>query len=92
VDIWKTYGVPQPVRSGRETDTTGTDGQWEDFTDENPSARTPCSGEEEDEDGDEGNLSVDSRDVVGNLYIVGICVGVVESDGDTNNGHEELTD
>jgi len=85
-------GVPEPVRGGGQTDTTGADRQREDFTDDNPCSRTPGRGEEENEDGDEGNLGVDSRDVVGNSIASSIGVGVVEADGDTDDGNEELAD
>ena len=34
-------GVPEPVGGGGESDTTGTDGQREDFTNDNPGAGTP---------------------------------------------------
>lgn len=50
-----TYAVPQPVASGRETDTTGTDGDGEDLANENPGTRAPGGSEEEDVDADEGN-------------------------------------
>ena len=90
-------GVPQPVGGGRESNTTGSDGKREDLTDQDPGTRTPGGSEEEDEDGNEGDLSVDSRDVVGTgkrvtTSGVGDLVGVVETDGDTNDGNEELAD
>ncbi len=64
------------------------------LTDNNPGARTPGGREEEDEDGNEGNLGVDGRDVVGNRVgaIVRIRVGKVEADGHTNDSHDELAD
>jgi len=87
-------GVPQPVGSGRETNSTGSDWQWEDLSDENPSSGTPCASEEEDEDGDEGDLGIDGRDVVckrlGGIGWVG--VGVVESNSNTDDGNEKLAD
>lgn len=85
-------GVPEPVGGGGETNTTGSDGEREDLTNENPGAGTPGGGEEENEDGDEGNLSVDGRDVVGNWVSIGIWCGLVESDGNTDDGDEELAD
>ena len=88
-------GVPEPVGGGGETDTTRTDWQWEDLTNENPGARSPSAGEEEDEDGDEGNLGVDGGDVVGNsgsIWASADGVGLVEADGNTDDGDEELAD
>lgn len=91
-----TYGVPEPVGGGRESDTTRTDWEREDLTNDDPGTRTPGGGEEEDEDGDEGNLGVDGRDVVGEgaSWVGGGRgrVGVVETDSDTDNGDEELAD
>lgn len=89
--------VPEPVGGGGEGDTTRSDGEGEDFTDQDPGTRTPGGGEEEDEDGDEGNLSVDGRDVVGagkrvTTSGVGDIVGVVETDGNTNDGDDKLAD
>ena len=37
----RTYAVPQPVRSGRETDTAGANGDREDLADDDPGAGTP---------------------------------------------------
>jgi len=85
-------GVPEPVGGGGETDTTGSDWEWEDLTNENPRTRSPGGGEEEDEDGDECNLSVDGRDVDGTSLTGGILECLVESNGDTNDGNQELTD
>jgi hypothetical protein len=93
VEEWRgTYSVPQPVGSSRETNTSGADGEGENLADDNPGTRTPGRGEEEDEDGDEGNLGVDGRDVVGNGVASSIEVGLVETDSDTNDGDEELAD
>lgn len=72
-------GVPEPVGGGGESDTTGADGQGEDLADEDPRAGTPGGGEEEDEDGDEGDLGVDGGDVVGAGGAVGEGGGVVEA-------------
>lgn len=88
----KAYGVPQPVGSSGESNTTGADRQREDLANDNPSTRAPGGGEEEDEDGNEGDLGIDSRDVVGNGVSDGIGVGLVEADGDTDDGNEELAD
>lgn len=90
----ETYGIPQPVRSGRQSDAARSHGEWEDLADENPSARTPRGCEEEDEDGDEGDLRVDGGDVIrqAQLWVFRVGVGVVESDGDADDGDEELTD
>ena len=89
-------GVPEPVGGGGETHTAGADRQREDLTNENPGTGTPCRGEEEDEDRNEGNLSVNGRDVVGEcaLGIIGGGggVSVVEADSDTDDGDEELAD
>jgi len=82
-------GVPEPVGGGRDGDTTGSDGEREDFTDEHPSTWTPSRGKEEDEDGDEGDLGVDGGDVVCDGATVD-DVGVIETLGDTDNGNEEL--
>lgn len=65
-DRGMTYGVPEPVGSSRNTNTSSSDWQRENFTNDNPGTRTPSRGEEEDEDGDERNLGVDSGNVVGN--------------------------
>jgi len=88
-----TYSVPEPVGSSGQTNTTGTNGQWEDFTNDNPGTRTPCRCEEEYEDGDECDLGIDGWDVIGAGITSSVnYVGVVETDGDTDNSHEELTD
>lgn len=42
--------VPEPVGSGREGNTTRTDGEREDFADDDPSSGTPGGSEEEDVD------------------------------------------
>ena len=54
-----TYAVPQPVGSGRESDTTGADRQRVDFTHNDPSTGTPCGREEEDVDANECDFSLD---------------------------------
>lgn len=87
-------GVPEPVGGGGETDTTGSDGEREDLADDDPGTRAPGGSEEEDEDGDEGDLGVDGRNVVGDLGIgiVGVRVGLVEADCNTDDGDKELAD
>lgn len=87
-------GVPQPVGGGGQGDTTGTDGQGEDLANQDPGAGAPGGSEKEDEDGDEGDLSVHGRDVVGNgrVGVRGVWVGVVETDRNTNDSDEELAD
>merc|ERR1712072_1014897 len=44
------------------------------------------------DDSDDGNLGVDSRDVVGDGLTGSVFVGVVEANSDTDNGNEELAD
>lgn len=85
-------GVPEPVGGGGESDTTGADGEREDFTNEHPSTRTPCRGEEEDKDGNEGDLGVDGWDTVSDRGTVGVEVGVVETLGNTDDGDKVLAD
>ena len=89
-------GVPQPVGGGGEGDTAGADGQGEDLADDDPGAGAPGGGEPEDEDGDEGDLGVDGGDVVGQVGLTrgvrGVRVRVVEADGDTDDGDDELAD
>ena len=85
-------GVPEPVGGGGESNTTGADGEREDLTDEDPGTRTPGGGEEEDEDGDERDLSVDSRKVVGAGGAISKGGGVVEALSDTDDSNEELAD
>jgi hypothetical protein len=85
-------GVPQPVGSGRQGNTSRSDRQGENFTDKDPGTRTPSGGEEEDEDGDEGDLGVDSGDVLGDSLTSSVGSKLVETDGDTDNGNNELTD
>jgi len=65
-------------------------GGWKILTDHDPSTRTPRGGKEEDVDGDKGDLSIDSGDVVCNVNTGSIGVGFVEADGDTNDGNQEL--
>jgi len=85
-------GVPEPVGGGGESDTTGSDGKREDFTDENPGTRSPGGSEEEDEDGNESDLCVNSSDVVGDGLSSGVEGGLVETDSDTDDSDEELAD
>ena len=88
-------GVPEPVGGSGETNTTGSDGEREDLANDDPCTGAPCGCEEEDEDTDEGDLGVDSVDVVGNVRdrdATWLRVCVVEADCNTNDGDEELTD
>jgi hypothetical protein len=85
-------GVPEPVGGGGKGNTTRANGQREDLTDEDPGTRTPGSGEEEDEDGDERNLGVDSGNVVGASGSVSEGGGVVETLSNTDDGNQELAD
>ena len=85
-------GVPEPVGGGRQGNTSGSNGQGEDFTNQDPGTRTPSGGEEEDEDSDEGDLGVDGRDVSSNGLASSVGSELVETDGDTDNGDDELTD
>jgi len=89
---WINLRVPEPVGGGGESNTTGSDGEREDLANNDPGARTPGAGEEEDEDGDEGNLSVDSGDVNSAGLASSIDEGLVEADGDTDDCNEELAD
>jgi len=86
----------QHSRSG-QGDTSRSDGQGEDLSDQDPSTRTPGRGEEEDEDGDESDLGVDGSLVLGvekggTVRVNADLDELVESDGDSDNGDEELTD
>lgn len=85
-------GVPQPVGGGREGNTTRSDREREDLADDNPGTRTPSRGEEEDEDGNEGDLSVDSSNVVGSGVASGVKVRLVETNRHTDNGDDEQAD
>lgn len=88
-------GVPQPVGRSRQGNTAGADGQGEDLADEDPRAGTPGGGEEEDEDGNEGDLCIDGGDVVGDGDggVAGTDrVSLVETDGHTDNADNEETD
>ena len=72
-----TYAVPQPVGSGGESNTTGTDRKREDLANQDPSTRTPGGGEEENVDTDEGN------------HGLGCVVAAI---GGTDDGDDELAD
>ena len=85
-------GVPEPVGGSGEGNTTRTDGKREDLTDEDPGTRTPGGSEEEDEDGDEGDLGVDGGDVVGAGGTIWESGGVVETLSNTDDGNQELAD
>ena len=60
------------------------------FVSSYPCARSPCGGEEENEDGDEGNLSIDSGNVVGDGVAGSVAVRFVEADSNANDGDEKL--
>lgn len=60
------------------------------LTDHDPGARTPCGGEEEDVDCDEGDLGIDSGDVVRDGIPIHVEVGLVEADSNTDDGNQEL--
>ena len=64
----------------------------EDLTSDHPSTWTPSGGEEKDVDADEGDLSIDSRNVIGNSATSGIDVSVVEADYVTDDGDDELAE
>lgn len=83
--------VPEPVGGSGKGDTTGTDGKREDFTNKNPGTGTPGGGKEEDVDGNESNLGVDSGDVVGDGDTINI-VGAVKTNSDTDDSDNEFTD
>lgn len=87
-----TYGIPEPVRGSRQCNATSTDGEREDLADDDPGTRTPGGSEEEDEDGDKGNLSIDGRNVVCHGCAIRERVGVVKANGDTNDRDKELAD
>jgi len=70
--------VPQPVRGGGETDTTGSDRNGEDLANDNPCTGAPGGGKEEDVDADEGNQCSGSAWVVGK--------------GSSDSTDDELTD
>lgn len=75
----------------RETDDrTEIELGWTRLTDHDPGTRTPRGGKEEDVDGDEGDLSVNSGDVVCDGGASGVEVGLVEADGNTDDGNQEL--
>jgi len=52
--------VPEPVGRGRETDTTGADGEGEDLADEDPRSGAPGHGEDGDVQANEGDHGADS--------------------------------
>ena len=84
--------VPEPVGGGGKSNTTRADREREDLANDDPGARAPGAGKEEDEDGDECDLGVDSRDVDSAGLTSGVLEGLVESNSDTNDGNEELAD
>jgi len=84
--------VPEPVGGCGEAHTSGADRERENLADQDPGTRSPSRGKEEDEDGNECNLGIDRRDVVGSALASSIQVGLVEADSNTNDGAEELAD
>lgn len=86
------YSVPQPIGCGGQSNTTRANWQREDLANDNPSSRSPCAGEEENEDGYEGNLGVDSRNVVCDTLTSSIKMSMVETLGVTDDGSKELAD
>lgn len=75
--------VPEPVGRGRETDTTRTDCEREDFTDDDPGARTPGGSENRDVQADECNHGTSG------IGVGGVLRGVLASGG-TNGTNDEL--
>lgn len=68
--------VPQPVRSGTQSDRLGSGSQWEQLTNNDPSGRTPSGSEEGNEDTAEGDKHV----------LGGLGVGSNTSDGNNQLG------
>ena len=87
-----TYSIPEPVRGSRQSNTAGTDRERENLADDDPGTRTPRGGEEEDEDSNERNLSIDGGNIVRHGVAISSQVGFVETNSDTDDGDEELTD
>ena len=58
-------GIPKPIRRTGKGNTAGADGNRENFTSNDPCTRSPRGSEEENVDADEGNLSIDGTDIVG---------------------------
>jgi len=84
-------GIPQPVGSSRKTNTASTDGNREDFTNDDPCTGTPGGSEEENVDTNEGDLGADGRDIIGNRFTV-CYVRMIETDGVANDRDDELAD
>lgn len=59
------YAVTQPAGCSRQADTARTDWEREDFTDDDPGARTPSGGKEEDVNENESNQAPDCVLVIG---------------------------
>lgn len=87
-------GVPEPVGGSGQANATRSDGKRENLANDDPSARSPGGSKPEDEDGDESNLGIDRRDVVGDAVggVGRVGVRVVETNSDTDNGNQELAD
>lgn len=77
--------IPEPVGSGRETDTAGTDGEREDLTNDDPGGGAPGGGER-------GNVQADeSNHGAGGIWVGGVVRGV-PSGGGTDDTDNELHD
>ena len=84
-------GIPQPVGGSRQTDTSRTDGNGEDFANDDPCTGTPGGSEEENVDTDEGDLGIDGRDIVGDWASIH-GMGMIETNGVADDSHDELAD
>jgi len=85
-------GVPEPVGGCGEGNTTRSDWKRENFADNDPGTRTPGRCEEEDEDGNEGDLSVDSRNIISKGVSICVKMSVVETDSVTDDTDQKLAD
>lgn len=74
--------VPEPVGGGGESNTTGSDWERENFTDDNPSSRSPSGGEERDVDTNECDHGGNGRGVVFRFA----------TSSNTDDGNDELAD
>lgn len=72
--------VPEPVGGSSKTNTTGSDGEREDFTNDDPGARTPGDGERGDVQANEGDHSP------GGVLVVELWL----SGGGSDDGSDEL--
>ena len=76
----ETYAVPEPVRGGRDTNASRTDGKRENLADNDPSSWTPGHGEDADIEANEGNHGADS----------GVVVVIRLTGSSTDNADNEL--